>query len=514
MKKRWKIRGILLGILIFLASSICVYGAGTASVTLSSPSGNVESTVTVSGTVKGSEKFAAATVIMTYDQNSLEFVSGESGVSGGAGRITFFVDAVDNPVTSKSFKFTMKIKKSGTHSIGFGNIEVVSDSDMQEMSVSKSGGKITGKVPTSGGTTGGNQGGTTGGNQGGTTGGNQGGNQGGTTTPNKDSNSKLSTLDIYPGTLSPAFDAGTTNYSVMVEGDVTEVTISATTQSSKATVTVSGGKDLQMGENEAAVIVVAENGNTMTYAIKIIREESKKINVNGVDYIINNEISDEEIPVGFSRTEIKYNDKAYVGLKHGKANLVLVSLKADDKTELYIYDEAKQEFYTFVKVQFSAEKYIILMPLQKDNAEFKETLSVEVNGKGIETWKVDEEYCVVSAINQDGLEMLYRYDKVDGTFQRYTGMQTDVVEQVETDKTLFPNNYYMYAIVGLGGFSVILLIAMIYFIASRKARHEGRKKKAIRRAEKQRAREEREAEKQRQIEEKKLAKQNKKNKEE
>ena len=61
----------------------------------------------------------------------------------------------------------------------------------------------------------------------------------------------------------------------------------------------------------------------------------------------------------------------------------------------------------------------------------------------------------------------------------YNDIKVEDVDQAPVEKTWFPNEYYMYAIVGLGALSLILLIAMIYFIASRKVRHEGRKKKAI-----------------------------------
>jgi flagellar biosynthesis/type III secretory pathway M-ring protein FliF/YscJ len=131
-------------------------------------------------------------------------------------------------------------------------------------------------------------------------------------------------------------------------------------------------------------------------------------------------------------------------------------------------------------------------------------------------------------LNEFGEKVVYQYEKTENSLQLYKEyVELGKVEDVEApiEKTWFPNEYYMYAIVGLGALSLILLIAMIYFIASRKARHEGRKKKAIKRQEKQRAKEERqrekesrelekyrqileeEREKERQIEEKKMAKQ-------
>jgi ATP-dependent Zn protease len=136
-------------------------------------------------------------------------------------------------------------------------------------------------------------------------------------------------------------------------------------------------------------------------------------------------------------------------------------------------------------------------------------VTLQVQNKNIEVWKLNEEFCVAYVVNQDGENALYRYDNVDKTFQRYTDVEAESgdVSEAPVEKTWFPNEYYMYAIVGLGALSLILFIAMIYFIASRKARHEGRKRKVIKRQEKQRAKEERKLEKQRRFEEKEMAKQ-------
>ena len=155
------------------------------------------------------------------------------------------------------------------------------------------------------------------------------------------------------------------------------------------------------------------------------------------------------------------------------------------------------------------------MPLSDKVVEFKDydTVSVVYQEKGFDAWKLDDEFSVAYVVNQDGEEVLYRYDHVDGTFQRFTDVKIEDVD-AGAGKSMFPNQYYMYAIVGLGTFCFILLISMIYFIASRKHRHEGRKRNVIKRQEKQKAKEEKQRlkeekvlEKQRAIAEKEFARQ-------
>lgn len=484
--------------------SITTLAVGTGSIVISNASGNVGTTVTVSGTIQGTEILAGAKVIMTYDTDALDYVSGSGGtfnVNESAGSITYGAMGTG---TEKKFSFSMKFKIRAvtTSKISLGDYQVVELNSAEPATITKAtSGTVTGKASTTN-----NGGGTTSNNGGGTT----------TTKPqdNKDSNNKLNSLQVYPGTLSPAFSAGTTSYSVTVPADTTEVTISATPQSSKANVTVSGGKDLKLGENTAQVVVVAENGSSAAYTITIMCGEVEKISVGGAEHTINENFTDEQIPTGFTRTKLTYNGRQYEGLTNATNNLQLINLQSGENTVYYIYNQTTQEFYNFVQVTIADGKYIIPLPLSDKVEQFKdiETVNISVQDKNFDAWKLDDEFSVVYVMNQDGEETLYRYDSVDGIFQRYTDATFEVSDT--QPKTLFPSNYYMYAIIGLGSLCLILLIAMIYFIASRKHRHEGRKKKVQRNLEKQKAREEKQrlkeekaAEKQRLIDEKEAAKQ-------
>lgn len=78
-------------------------------------------------------------------------------------------------------------------------------------------------------------------------------------------------------TLTPAFDAGTFEYTATVENDVTSVTVSATAKD-KATVDAGtiGAKSLNVGENTITVTVTAEDGTTtQDYVIKVTRKANK-----------------------------------------------------------------------------------------------------------------------------------------------------------------------------------------------------------------------------------------------
>ena len=90
----------------------------------------------------------------------------------------------------------------------------------------------------------------------------------------KDSNNYLSALSITGYTISPAFNKNTTSYSLTVPNDVSSVTVNATKESVKATLTGTGNKSLSVGANNISVVVTAENGDKRTYTITVTRQSA------------------------------------------------------------------------------------------------------------------------------------------------------------------------------------------------------------------------------------------------
>jgi hypothetical protein len=92
------------------------------------------------------------------------------------------------------------------------------------------------------------------------------------------SNNNLSALTVTSGTLTPAFAAGTTAYTVDVASDVTSVTVTATVADSTATMTIQGqgtssgqGLSVTLGDPGTStainIVVTAANGTQKTYTI-------------------------------------------------------------------------------------------------------------------------------------------------------------------------------------------------------------------------------------------------------
>jgi len=87
------------------------------------------------------------------------------------------------------------------------------------------------------------------------------------------SDCSLKALSTNPGTLTPAFDAATTSYSIEVAADVTSVTITASATDDGASVTGAGAVDISSlaegASQDATVTVTAEDGTVCSYTITI-----------------------------------------------------------------------------------------------------------------------------------------------------------------------------------------------------------------------------------------------------
>lgn len=461
-----------LGVILLL--SVCLVAivspqkvhAASGSVSVSKVSGNVGSNVTVTCSIKvNGASVGAADVSYKYDTTALKPTSSAGdGWSATGGGVIYSGYATSEGKSSLSFSVTFKILKEGSFPLTVTSAEVYDWGD-NPVSVTKSNGSVTGKAVTSNNNNNNNS--------------NNNNTNNNTPTDTRDKNSKLSNLQVSPGSLSPAFASGTTTYTVTVPGTTKDLTISATPQSSKATVSVSGGKDLKLGANTARVTVVAENGSSTVYTLNIMCGEEAKIVINDIEYKIDEAFTDEQIPTGFMRNKVLYEGREYMALKSEKGNMQLLSLKNDTRVGFVIYDEEAKEFHPFTQVKFDSGRFVIPIDLQDNIKAFEkhERTVVTISGVQYEAWKLNEEYSVICAMDSDGEIELYQYDSLDGTLQRFSG---DVVIEVseqeleEKDTTVlgrvldFVGKYHLYLIAVLGLALLIIVIVFICYVGKQK----------------------------------------------
>ena len=94
-------------------------------------------------------------------------------------------------------------------------------------------------------------------------------------TVKKSDNSNLSSIQIAEGVISPEFSKTVKEYTINVPYEVTKLSIAATPEHSKGTVTINGNDELKVGENLIEIIVTAEDSSTDKYTIKAIRAKQE-----------------------------------------------------------------------------------------------------------------------------------------------------------------------------------------------------------------------------------------------
>lgn len=293
--------------LLLQMNSINVDAAETASISIGSASGNVGDTVTVTVSVSAPSEVYLCDFYINYDASILEAVSGYDAGGGGTIRL------LSTDKTSFSIKF--KINNPGSSAISVvTSTAIVSSAYEDRLVISSSSGTVTGKAPVS-----------------------------------YSSDNTLSSLQISPGTLSPAFSPEITTYNASVDSDVEELVVSAVANDSNAKVSVSGRK-MDPGRNTTTITVTAEDGSVKKYIIYTTRAagsneqetqteaetqtevqteqaDNIQVTIDKVQYTVIQDYSEHELPEGYEETEIDYNGGKIIAGKGLKQDLSLCILK-------------------------------------------------------------------------------------------------------------------------------------------------------------------------------------------
>ncbi|MBQ2041468.1 MAG: cadherin-like beta sandwich domain-containing protein, partial [Lachnospiraceae bacterium] len=182
-------------------------------------------------------------------------------------------------------------------------------------------------------------------------------------------NCDLNSLEVYPGTLEPAFTADNFSYTVNVGENVDKLTVNAITADNGANVRMSGNEGLEMGENTVTVTVVAGDGTTTRdYVITVNKQpggpdstmppastpdviEGVQLSSKGKTITIMNPTEDVEIPEGFRQGTIKIDDQKVQGWVWGAD---------EDPQYCVVYgmnDKGELNFYRYDMVEKTIQRY-------------------------------------------------------------------------------------------------------------------------------------------------------------
>lgn len=149
-------------------------------------------------------------------------------------------------------------------------------------------------------------------------------------TDNRSKNNNIKELTIEGYELTKVDD---NNYNLTVSNDVTSVNVMATAEDSKAKISGTGVKELQVGENNIEVVVTSESGTQNKITIKVTRKDGYYL--EDLDSVLNDsKIQDINIIIN-PDSKISSQD--------------LTKIKASGKiVKLNYYDENKKLIYSYV----------------------------------------------------------------------------------------------------------------------------------------------------------------------
>jgi hypothetical protein len=436
-----------------------VYAKDTATVSIGSASCETgdDVTITVSVTSNGGS-IGVSDIWLMYDSSVIAPVSGYDAGGGGSVRLYSYSDMT----------FTVKFKAIGVGtsnlSVNTSNSEVIGN-DLEYMSISAKTGSVTVKAPVS-----------------------------------YSTDNTLSSLEISPGVLSPAFSPNVTSYTTTVGADCSQLVVSAVTNDSSATVSVKGTR-MDPGSNTTTITVTAQDGSKKVYTIYTTKDsesttekatdsqtsngstaaetpsvdesKARKVTINNIDYTISDDLSANPLPSGYEQTDYEYNGVIVKAGKGVNTKLILMYLESSDskgKSGFYIYDSVTRSFSAYCEVAQPDITYAVLSitdSMEKPDGYTK--TSYTINGIKADAL-VDEtgRYYLFYAVSSNGVTGWFRYDSQDGTIQLYSAKtdaeaafnsQSDTSERTnQTDDNTWKAVSAVLAVV-----SVILFILLIIF---------------------------------------------------
>lgn len=433
-----KIKKLLAFICILIVSTAMIpayYAKAdeTARISIGSASGTVGDTVTVTLTVSASNSIDAAAIPVSYDNSVIKPVG-----SGNSGIVSFaLLDAAAYGAT-ESISMKFEIIAAGTTTLSVAGDAKVSVNGERAAIQSSSSGTVTGKAPVS-----------------------------------YSSDNTLSSLQISPGTLSPAFSPEVTTYNASVDSDVEELVVSAVANDSNAKVSVSGRK-MDPGRNTTTITVTAEDGSVKKYIIYTTRAagsnepetqteaetqtegqteqtDNIQVTIDKVQYTVIQDYSEHELPEGYEETEIDYNGGKIIAGKGLKTGLILMYLESDNgEGGFYVYDETAKTFSPYNTVDEPQVTFVVLPIPDSVNKPDGYTLTrFTMNGKEVDVLiDADRQYCLFYGVSSSGEKGWFSYRISDATIQAYSIDKSDISGIINTSgKDTKPANNKGYIVV-------------------------------------------------------------------
>ncbi len=439
--KSARVKGLLTGAVVFIMMFACtiIAHAASGSVTFGSSSYSVKAgdEFNIGVYVKSDVNVAAYTFNITYDTAKLEYISGADG--GGNGTLSFAGYPNSN---YKKYWLTFRAKESGSCTIKvtnpyLGPTDTAYGDSLTISSASSAPITITGGSSSGGGTS-------------------------------ISGSADLKSIWIKE-TGFYGFLASKTEYDITVDNELDKVTVTATAADENATVSISD-TNLKVGTNYVYITVTGQDGTTKKYTIIVRRKQASTQEPTTTppetstpepttppetstpdQPVTPPEVSDEslfayndvplyfcesfdgvDIPEGYTETGITINDsyhaKALVD-ESGTKILLYLSEASGKSGRLYVYSSSNDMIYPYIEIRNSGHTYVIdeIAAVSTVPAGYeKVTIAIKDGEDEIPISALynssAEGFYLIYASCDGGSSVLYQYDNVENTIQRFNNL--------------------------------------------------------------------------------------------
>jgi len=455
MKKTFSRFVCVLTVILVILSSLFIVPAfaDSATISVNKKTINVGDTITVTVGYNSNLSLMIMTGSLSYNSAVLQYVSGADSSSGST--LNFYKELSGQ--TSGSATVTFKAIAEGSSSLSAS----MEGSDGNTKGVASSGATVN------------------------------------VTTPAPSSNANLSSLKVSDGTLSPSFSANKTEYTVNVRNGVNKITISANAADGKSTVAGAGTFALKEGDNKYSLTVTSESGAKKSYNVTVHLMTSAEtaaldaeqrasdpllVIYGNKDYHIINDYNGIAVPSNFTTSSTEYKGTAVTTITDTANNYNIYYLKADDDSlgDWFIISESGK-FTRLPYLMSGGVMYIVETATASISADWNKDTFKLFDGVNITVYKSSDSrlkdfYVFYGYYN--GEKQYFRYDKSEGTIQRYPDFEKTVnTDTKETKQSLFDKikNFSVIGkiILALAGVAIIcIIVILILFIVSNSNKQE------------------------------------------
>lgn len=312
-------------------------------------------------------------------------------------------------------------------------------------------------------------------------------------TRSKDHN--LSALTVSEGTLSPEFNAATTEYSVNVGGSTEKITLGATASDAKASVSGTGEQAVVPGNNRFVIVCTAENGSTKEYVVNVYVDETPLVYTTYGEQklgVVRNQ-TDIGIPATFEGTTLTLDGQEVQAYHSNQFDMTLVYMVTESgEKNFYMYDDEKGITSVFRPVSILGRNVVVFDLTEEEQIRENMVYSeVTIDGITLHGWTYENpdfaNYIHILVMNEFGEKVVYQYEKTENSLQLYREY-VPVEEEEEKGVFSFGNftleGYSLYIIIGLAGVCAILILSIIIMALTRKRRYSARKRRYQKKLEK------------------------------